>query len=160
MNGAHAHLLVNHIPLFCVSFGFAALLWSSVRKSAEMRWAAIGLFLVAGIAGWIAMETGESAEDLAKNLPGVTKAFIHEHEEAAEAANIATTIVAVGAIGMALIGRVKPQFLKLTQTLVLVLSLVATLLMGRAANLGGEVRHTEIRSDASLSLPASDDAED
>lgn len=147
MNGAHVHLLINHIPLFGVSFGLVALVWSLARHSNDMRWAAIALFVVAGIFGWIAMETGESAEELVERLPGVTKALIHSHEEAAEFANISATIVAVVALAMAALSRYKPQFVKSTQFILLLIALIASGAMARTAYLGGQIRHTEIRGE-------------
>jgi len=147
MNGAHAHLLVNHIPLFGIIFGLVCLVWSMRRQSNDMRWAAILLFVLAGVGAWVGMETGEAAEDLVEHLPGVTKALIHTHEEAAEYANIFGLILTGAAVSMALIERFKPKFLKITQIVVLVLALFTSTVIIRTTFLGGQIRHTEIRSE-------------
>lgn len=146
MNGAHAHLLVNHIPLFGACFGLVALVWSILRQSKDMRWAAVALFVIAGISGWIAMESGESAEELVEHLPGVTEAFIHEHEEAAEFANISATVLAVAALVMSAISRYRPRYLKAALYTLVLIAVVTSAAMARTAFLGGQVRHTEIRS--------------
>jgi uncharacterized membrane protein len=150
MNGAHAHLLVNHVPIFGVTFGLIALVWSLIRNSRDMRWAAIVLFVVAGIFGWIALETGEAAEDLVEKLPGVTKALIHDHEEAAEFANICATVLAFVAIGMAGLERFKPGCLRRLEYAAVLIAIVGSAAMARTAFLGGQVRHTEIRADAAV----------
>lgn len=147
MNGAHAHLLVNHIPLFGIFFGLVSLIWSIRRQSNDMRWAAVLLFVLAGVFAWVSMETGESAEDLVEHLPGVTKELIHTHEEAAEYAQIFALILAGAAFLMAILERYKPQFLKTTQIVVLLLALFTSTVIIRTTFLGGQIRHTEIRSE-------------
>lgn len=153
MNQPHLHLLVNHIPLFGAFFGMIALIWAMIRKSNEMRAASIILFIVAGIFSFIASETGEHSEETVEHLPGVSEKIMHEHEEAAEAANVMITLTAVGAVLMAASMRFKPKLLKLTQIGVLVLSVVSSVLMARTANLGGQIRHTEIRAMQNSQAP-------
>ncbi len=148
MNGAHLHLVVNHLPVFGVAFGALALLWSIVRKSSEMRWAAILLFIFAAIMGWISSETGESAEEVVEHLPGVTEAFIHAHEEAAEFANILAAITAFGAVLLAGFSLKKPKLVQVGQYILLILAALTSTAMLRTANLGGQIRHTEIRDGA------------
>lgn len=150
MNGAHQHLLLNHIPVFTTAFGLLALLWALSRKSKDMLWAAVVLFVVAGISAWLASETGESAEKIVEHLPGVTKALIHEHEEAAEAANVSAALLAVGSLILIAIDRFRAQFLKPMQILLLMIALVSTALMARAAYLGGQISHSEIRGESPL----------
>lgn len=146
MNGAHLHLLVNHIPIFGVTFGLIAMCWSIFRKSSELRFAAITLFIIAGGFGWLAMETGESAEDLLKTLPEMTKDWIHNHEEAAEVSNILTTITALSAIALVTTLKLKSAYTQKIQILVLLFALLSSVAMARTAYLGGQIRHTEIRA--------------
>lgn len=147
MNGAHLHLLVNHIPIFTIAFGAAALAWSVYRGSDEMRWAAVGLFILAGVSAWAADLSGEAAEDLVKNLADVTKALIHEHEEAADFAKASATLLALGSIGMVFIGRYKVKFYRTAQIALLVFAIFSSTIQARTAYLGGLIRHTEIRAD-------------
>src|ERR1035437_7890852 len=119
MNGAHLHLLVNHIPLFGVAFGAIALIWAAARRFDEMRWGAVALFILAGICGWITVESGESAEKLAEHLPGVTKALIENHSDAAELANTIASILALSAIVMEIVARLRHKFLPVIQIAVI-----------------------------------------
>ncbi|HSA58617.1 MAG TPA: hypothetical protein VLJ37_02920 [bacterium] len=148
MNAAQLHLLVNHIPIFGVAFGLAALLWSLARGSKDMRWASIALFLVSGAFAWVAVESGERAEDLVENLPGVVKSLIHDHEEAAETTNVSIILLAALSLVMAAAARFKPALFKGVQVLVVVLALVSSVLLARTAHRGGLIRHTEIRGAA------------
>mgnify|MGYP000865172719 CR=1 FL=1 len=150
MNGAHLHLLVNHIPVFAVVMGLAALIWAMVRNSNDMRLAAVCLFVLAGAFGFIAAETGDKAEDIIKHMADISevaKPLIHQHEEAADFANVVAVILAVAAVAMVLIERFKKRFFSICQIAVLVLALTASAAMARTAYLGGLIRHTEIRGD-------------
>lgn len=161
MNGAHLHLLVNHIPLFAVAFGTVALIWSMVRKSHEMKWAAVGLFLIAGASVLIASETGESAEDIAEKLPGVTEALIHNHEDAAEWAERWVVMLALMAVAIVVSEKFKKSWAKKIHYATLVVALFANTTLARTAFLGGQVRHTEIRDEAAAPeiLPPADGVE-
>ncbi len=144
MNNAHLHLLVNHVAIFGVFFGLSALTWSMVRKNADLRIAAVILFLISGLFAWIATETGEGAEDVVEKLPGIMESLIEEHEEAAEVAYIFTIILAVSSLLMEGVARFKNQWLKF-QIIILILALTTTGLLAYTALLGGQIRHTEIR---------------
>lgn len=148
MNSAHIHLLVNHIPVFGVAFGLLALLWSLARSNPEMRKAAILLFVVSGIFSFIALQSGERAEEVVEHLPGVSESLLHAHEEAAELANGFVAALAVASLGMAFAQRRGQRLLKISQFAVVALAVLSTGLLARAANLGGQIRHTEIRDSA------------
>jgi hypothetical protein len=90
--------------------------------------------------------TGEPAEHLVEHLPGVTKPAIEQHEESAEAAFIAVLVLGIavlGALGFFRGPRPIPHWFGVVS---LVIALATCGLMLRTANLGGKVRHTEIRN--------------
>ena len=89
--------------------------------------------------------TGHEAEDVVKNLPGVTEAYIGRHEEMADLALVLMEALGImAAAGLFLLRRSGsiPRWLVF---LVLVASLVTAGAVGLTANLGGQIRHTEIR---------------
>ena len=88
MNGAHMHLLVNHLPVIGSLFAILLLIWSLIRKNTEIARAALGLFVVAALTGLAAYFTGEPAEHMAEEIAGVTRGAIHTHEESAELATV------------------------------------------------------------------------
>ena len=148
MNATHLHLLLNHIPVLGTAFGLALLAFGLWRKSEDLKKAALGAFLISTLFAVPAYLTGEPAEDGVKSLPGVTKAVIEQHEDAASVAF--TCIIALGVAALA--GLVAFRRGKVVATwfsaMMLAASVVVSGLMAWTANLGGQVRHTEIRSSA------------
>jgi uncharacterized membrane protein len=147
MNSAHLHLMLNHIPVLGMGFGLALLGWALPRKSEELKRTSLGLFIIIALLSIPAYLTGEPAEELVENLPGVDKASIEQHEEAAQVAFVGVLILgAATLVGLIFFGLGKsvPNSLSV---IVLVLSLIVFVLMARTANLGGSIRHTEIRPD-------------
>jgi uncharacterized membrane protein len=152
MNGAHLHLLLNHFPIIVTLVGFLVLLWSVARGSEEVKKTALGLLVLGAVLTLPTYLTGEPAEDLVVGLPGVSKTDIERHQEAAGIA--AGSLAAVGVAALAGLaagrrGRVPPALV----AVITFLALVAIGLVARAANLGGEIRHSEIRP-ASLAAGA------
>lgn len=146
MNGAHLHLLVNHVSLFCIFIGVATLIFSMVRKSSDLRMLAVALFVVAGVFGWIAMETGEQAEDILKTIDAGVKIFIKPHEEAADWAFRSSILIAVLAIATEWAARKKQKWFKPLQWILLVAAIQGSTVFARTAYLGGDIRHSEIRN--------------
>ena len=148
MNGAHWHLLLNHLPILGTLFGILLLLFAWVRKSDEIRKVSLGIFVLNAICAVPAYLTGEPAEEMVEHLPGVSKALIENHESAALvalSAAVATGVVALVALLLSRKAKPLPTWLMLAT---LFLALATGGMMARAGNLGGEIRHTEIRSGA------------
>jgi hypothetical protein len=147
MSAAHVHLLFNHVPVLGTLFGLLLLLLGLPRKSDDVaRAGLLGLVLVA-LATLPAYLSGEGAERLVRPLAGISTLVMEEHEEAALPAMLAVEGVGVLALyGLVLGrgGRRVPRFLLFT---VIGGSALAFAFVVRAANLGGQVHHPEIRSD-------------
>lgn len=157
MNGAYAHLLVNHVSLFCVFFGIIALGVSLRRGSKDLYGAALALFILAGIMVWLATTTGDSAEEIVKTLPAASPLLIHRHEAAADLAQISTLLLAFAAVFSLWRARKHPFRSKRVRWMLLGLALVSLGLLGRAAKLGGEIRHPEVRgSDTPMDMGGAD----
>ena len=150
MNWAHVHLILNHIPLIGIGFVILLFIIALLRKSNELI--DVSLIFVVIVALWAipAYLTGEPAEEIVEDLPGISEELIKEHEEQAEIAFILVEVT--GAIALiTLIARRYSN--KLGQRLA-ILTLVALIISGGliawTANLGGKIHHQEIRSDAVL----------
>ncbi len=151
MNSAHLHLLLNHAPVLGTIFGAGLLVFAVWKKSQEETKAALGFLVVAGLLTVPAYLTGEPAEGVVGSLPGVSQSVIEQHEEAATIAFVAVAVLGVGAlIGLVLFrkGKAVPLWFGYV---VLAASLLVGGLMAWTANLGGQVRHTEIRSGVNVS---------
>jgi formate hydrogenlyase subunit 3/multisubunit Na+/H+ antiporter MnhD subunit len=145
MSSVHVHLALVHFPVVGLVLVTLLLGWGLVRGSeAPRRIALAGLVLVALLA-LPAYFTGDSAEDAVERLPGVSEAIVDRHEEAARAAFIAAEVLgAVALIGALGFARRRPATWFVA--VLFFLSLASTGLMAWAANLGGQIRHTEIRA--------------
>jgi len=109
------------------------------------------VLLLGTVGAYVAVESGESAAQVATRTPEIT-AVIHEHEELAEAVVLLFSIVtAVYAVVLALPLIVKqtrllrrdlpPAVPVVAQGLVLVAALAGTLVLANAAHLGGLLVH-------------------
>ena len=143
-NGAHVHLLVNHIPVI----GFLGIVigLAIATRSPSLhvkKFVLLATFLV-GISALSSYFTGDSAEEIIENFQGVNKNLIREHEEWALKATILAMVTAFAAgIGWILQVR-QPESLKKSVPFVLVLSIAAAILMVLAAHEGGKIRHPKI----------------
>jgi len=144
MNGAHLHLMINHLPVLGVGFGLLLLLVARFRRSTELTNAALVVFVLAAAAAGSAYLTGEPAEGAVEDVAAVTETSIEQHEDAATVALVLTGLLGAGAL-FGLIGfrrqALPPSWFT---SAALVGALVAGGSMAYTANLGGQIRHPEI----------------
>lgn len=150
MNTVHLHLLLNHLPVVGTVIGTLLLAVALVRRSDELGRTSLGLFALLGLVAVAVYLTGEPAEDAVEKLPGISDGLIDRHQDAALIATIVVGVIGAFALGSLLIYRRRtlPRWVTL---LGFAAALVASSTMAYTANLGGQIRHTEIRSGAALS---------
>lgn len=148
MSAAHLHLALNHVPVLGTLFAAAILAYGILRHQDAVVRVALGLLVVSGLGAGVAYLSGEGAEDIVEGAAGVGESFIEAHEEFALIALVGAVVVAIVALGSLLVYRRRdvPRTLGLA---VLAVTLVSGGLMGYTANLGGQIRHVEIRPGAS-----------
>jgi uncharacterized membrane protein len=146
MDALHVHLLLNHFPVIGTIIGIALLLFGFFRKSDEIKRASLGVFFVIALLTVPVYLTGEPAEERVEKSPGVSEAIIEQHEAAALPALIAMEVTGLLAVFGLILFYKDSRLARWNVSAVLVLSLVTFGLMARAANLGGQIRHQEIRS--------------
>jgi uncharacterized membrane protein len=145
INWAHVHLMINHFPVVGTMGGILLLVYALLRKSNEVKMVSLGVFVLIALMTFPVFFTGDAAEKTVKNLPGVTETVIGRHEEMADYAIIMMSILGIASLaGLFFIRRLgaAPKWLL---TIVLLLSLATAAVVGLTANLGGQIRHTEIR---------------
>lgn len=146
MDSTHAHLLLNHFPIIGTLIGTILLLFGVWKKNREIQIASLATIIVMAILAIPVFLTGEPAEEAVENLPGVIESIIEEHEEASEIAfwvMMATGLFSIISLAMQMMNnKMAKTFVMIT----LIISLVTSGLMARAGYLGGQIRHTEIRS--------------
>lgn len=145
MNAAQIHLALNHFPVAATMLAFGILLWGFFTKKDQIKIVGIALAIVSALSTIIVFQTGEGAEEIVEHKPLVTEHFIHEHEEASEAAMIAIHLTALLGISWLVMFRIKKVHQEKVFALMLLTSLISSGLIANAAHKGGQIRHDEIR---------------
>ena len=155
MNAAHQHLLANHLPVLGTLFCAALLAVALFLRDVRFQRISFAFLVLVALGGAIAFRTGDEAADLVERLglPGFPERAIHEHEEAAEAAYLLMNGIGVACFMALLFFRKATDPPPWASLAILLLTLIAFGLFVRASWLGGQIRHTEIRSTAVLSHP-------
>lgn len=158
LEAPHLHLMVNHLPVLGAPFALVLGAVGWWRRQDVLMHAAFVALVVVGISGWAAQWTGHEAEEVVEELDGVSHQRIHRHEEAAEGA--ARGGLVLGAISLILlwIGR-RRALHRGAVAVVLALTALLSGWLAYTANLGGEIRHPEIRAGGGADAAAADDAD-
>lgn len=147
LSGVHLHLLVNHAPVFGAFFALALLAASFLWAPDVLRRTALVVLVGAAIAGAVANLSGEPAEDAIRGFPGVRRDVIHEHEEFGEKSYIFGAVLGVLALG-ALVRWRRAPVPNGVAIGALAGAAVLSGMMAYTGLLGGQVRHTEVRPNA------------
>jgi len=146
MNLAHVHLLLNHFPTIGMMVGLGVFIAAIIAKSDDLKRASLIVFFGIALLSIPTFASGTAAELALSKTPEVSKTMIEAHETAA--------LVALGFMeltgALAWLGLWQYRRLsRLPQGTLLAILLAGLLtfgLMGRAANIGGDIRHPEIRT--------------
>jgi len=159
MNGAHWHLVVNHLPLIFPIVGVIIIVTGLISKSEAVKRTAFMIFIFGALAALAAMTTGEGAEEVVEKISGVTENYIESHEETAEIFAILSYILG----GISLLGLWASFKQKTFSTIIsigtLVFAIVVLFFAKQTGTTGGEIRHTEIRSENSVPASESNNAD-
>jgi hypothetical protein len=148
MSAVQLHLAVNHFPLAAQVLGLVLMILSGVWRGAALRKGALVLFVLAAVTTAPTYFTGEPAEEAIEDLPGVSHREIEEHEEAAGWAAASSGLAGVLALlALILEARAHASADRLGIAAILLAALSAAM-MGRTAQLGGVIRHPEIKTGA------------
>ncbi len=150
MNQAHLHLLLNHIPILGTAIGCLFLGYALLRKNDEFIKASLVFMVLIAVLALAAYLTGEPAEKVVEHLPGVTEALIESHEDAGKFALITAGLTGVASLAALFLS----SRVKILPVIVLALALLTTGMMAWVGNLGGQIRHTEIRTGGGQSIGA------
>jgi uncharacterized membrane protein len=159
----HWHLLINHLPVVGVMAAVLLLIWAMVRNNAELKRTALLTFVLVAILSFLANLTGGPAAHIARDLPGVNRQDIRAHSSMADKATYLSWIVgAVALIGLidgwrrkdtgpadkAIVNYVRHHKEPHNAYIIacLLLGLLEVVMLAWTAELGGAIRHPEIRS--------------
>jgi uncharacterized membrane protein len=137
--------MINHFPVIGVLGALLVFGYGLVRKNDEVKLLGLGSFVLVGLSTIAVYFTGGAAEEVVKNLPGVTESYIGTHEELALLAFVLMELLGVVALGGLFLFRKSGALPKWYTALVLAIALAGAGVVSLTANLGGQIRHTEIR---------------
>ncbi len=151
LNGAHWHLLVNHLPIIGGLMATLVLGYGLFRRNETVIKLGYGLFVLISIATAITNQTGESAEHYLKSINALDRQRLHEHEQAADWANIGMYLTG----GLSLLALIWQRAKQLTwlPVLIFLTSLITFGLMANVGRLGGLIMHQELHSEQSGRIP-------
>ena len=150
MDATHLHLILTHFPIVGTIIGIFILAYGIYSKNESITKVALVTFIMMSILTIPVFLTGEEAGEAVEHIAGVSENIIEEHEELAEKA-----IWLMGFLGVISLVSLYAIFKKLsfskTITLVtFIVSIVTFGLFAQVGNLGGQIRHSEIRSNAGV----------
>ena len=148
MNDAHLHMVVNHFPIIGTILGLGILITGIILKNNSVKNTAYFLFIVAAVFAAFSMGTGEGAEELVEDMPSVGKQIIHEHEEMAEKLAIVLYVLGVISLGGLFMNFKNHSKATLVSYAAVVVAVVGVFFAQQTGTTGGEIRHTEIRANA------------
>ena len=153
MDLAHLHLLLNHFPTIGTIIGGGLFVLSLIMKSDDLKRASLAVLLGISLLAIPTYISGNGAQDAIKSLPGVSKSVIQTHEGAAFLAlGFMEFTGAFAWLGLWQFRRLR-RIPNWNLAVILILTLASFGLMARASNLGGEIRHAEIRASQQTVAP-------
>jgi uncharacterized membrane protein len=155
MSLSHLHLVLNHIPVIGSVIALGILLLALVRRSDDLRRAGLEVVVVVGLLSLPTYLSGLGGQKDLSDTAQVSLNMIHAHHDAAMLGSIAMLFTVMMAwVALWQTRRLTRPARGVFGTVVL-LAIVTVALMGRAANLGGQIRHPEVHA---LQAPISDNA--
>ena len=145
MNASQIHLALTHVPVILSIIGLVILIIALIRKNDTLTKTSFYIFLAAGLFALPVYFTGEGAEEVVEDFPGVSEGIIGQHEQFA---TISLTIILISAaVSLAALFLYKSiKAARIMKYAVLLFALGSAVTMARTAHLGGQIRHTEIQS--------------
>lgn len=154
MNGAHLHLMLNHFPAIGGIFSSMLLFAGVAFKNTSFRKAGLAILIISGLIAIPTLLSGDDAIDTLTAI-GQKNNLIRPHAMAAKVAFWVLEITAtIGLITFYLTFRKEELSKKLT-IITFMGTLIATCLFLNVNNLGGMIRHTEIRKGNGTLTPDS-----
>ena len=146
MNLAHVHLLLNHFPTVGMILGIGLFIVALMTKSDHLKSASLLIFFGIALLSIPTFASGTAAKLALQKTPEVSATMIDAHETAAfEALGVMELTGAMAWLGLWQRRRMS-SFPQSTLAAVLITASVTFGMMGWAANIGGDIRHPEIRT--------------
>jgi hypothetical protein len=156
MNLAHLHLVMNHVPTVGAAAALGLLLLAFVRRSEHLKHAGLEALFVIAVLTLPVYVSGVAAHHEIRGRTDISVDAVRIHHDAAL---IGFTVMEfAGFVAWVALWqwRRRGRAARGVVSAATVLVVAALAIMGRAANLGGDIRHPEIRA-AGAAAPAEGD---
>jgi len=150
MNSTHLHLLLNHFPIIGTLIGSGLLLAGIFRKNYQLSNSALTVLSIMAIIAIPVYLTGEPAEESVEKISGVSETIIEAHETAATVAIWLMMATGLTALITLIIQFKSKTYKPALNYMVALFALICFAAMARTGYLGGQIRHTEISSTATI----------
>ena len=149
MNWAYFHMLINHFPIIGVFIGTLLLIAGLLYRNQGVQISGLGIVVFAGLTFILAYLSGDPAKEAVKGLPEVAQSLVNRHEDIASVGMyLLIPAVILAALSLYSI-RKNEKSVQFLIIITLVLSVVSSVAMFYVGHTGGQIRHTEFRSDSS-----------
>ena len=146
MNWIHLHLALNHIPVLGTLFVGILLATALVKRSEELKRMSFVWLVTLSIVSIPIKFTGDYAQEAVAESDWLSASGVAAHEQSADQATTGMFLLGlVSAFGLYR-SRGQRPIPGWVVGATIFLALVTFALMARTANLGGQLRHEEIRS--------------
>ena len=156
MNVAHLHLLLNHVPTVGSVVALGLLLLALVRRDEGLKHAGLEVIFAIAVLTLPVYISGVAAYRELRDQPELSEVAVLLHQDAALAGFALTEFAGFVAWAGLWQTRRRGRAASGIVAAVVVLLTVALAVMARAATLGGEIRHPEIRAGVSAVAGAPD----
>jgi hypothetical protein len=154
MNEVQLHFLFNHLPIIGTMVGVITLAWGVIAKNQSVLKTGLVIVLATSLFTFPAFFTGEGAEEIVEEFPGISHDVIHEHEEKAEVFIwLSGALALISLMSIVSIQRGMAAAKRLT-LLSLILGLIAVISGSMVAHSGGLIRHPEINNEKPVTEPS------
>jgi len=155
MNLAHIHIVLNHVPSLGSVLGLAMLVWATYTKNESLKKFSFGLLAVVALATLPTYLSGNAARQVIAKEPNALLGVVEVHQNGAMLTLVAMTFAGAFAwFGLWEIRRFSHPG-SLTTWGTLLTSAAASALILYTANIGGKIRHIEIREAADSAITQS-----
>ena len=149
MDWAYFHIVINHFPIVGVIIGSMLLVAGIIFKNPGVKLSGLGTIVFAMFTSILAYQTGDPAEGALKGIPEVTESFINRHEDIATIGMY--LMIPAGLMAALSIYSIwkKERSVHFLIIITLILSLICSGVLVYVGHTGGQIRHSEFRSEAS-----------
>lgn len=160
MNDAHLHLVLNHLPIIIPVISLAVLVCGFAFRSEIVKRTAYFLFILGALCTIPAFLSGEGAEEAIESIQGVDEQLIKVHEEIADVFAILSYVLGGIALASLFASWKGKSYATGLSILTGVFCLVVLFYAKNTGTSGGEIRHSEIRSNSTGSNPTNKETPD